>query len=196
MSSSDSEIVKLNVGGKLFITRKGILLQADWFITFFSGKFKTEMINSGKFKTEMINKDEYFVDRDPTIFLDVLNYLRNGKTIKFSYFKENKQHFESFVSECEYFGIIIKETWEKLLYSNSKIIKLNVDGKVFVIAKSMLQEVEWFETYFSNTPMIINNNEYFINIDLDYFRELFDYLKDKKAIYFVNMQGVKVFYGK
>lgn len=187
MISSDSEIVKLNVGGKSFVTFKKTLLTAPWFETFFSGKFK---------KPDMIN-NEYFVDRDPTIFLDVLNYLRDGKTIQFSNF-ENKKHFNRFVFECEYFGITIENTWEKLLYTNSKIIKLNVKGEVFIIAKSVLQGVKWFEAYFSNTPVVINNNEYVTNIVLDEFRVLFEYClhKDKKVMYFQNINEKYILYNE
>ena len=99
--SSDSEIIKLNVGGKVYITMKSTLLQSPWFETFFSGKFKTEKING----------DEYFIDRDPYFFSHVLTYLRNGKNINLSDFEGNEDLFESFVFECKYFGIDVKEKW-------------------------------------------------------------------------------------
>ena len=86
--------------------------------------------------------------------------------------------------ECEYFGITIENTWEKLLYANSKIIKFNVRGKIFVVVKNVLEQLNWFVTYFSNTPIVINNDEYFINIDLDEFHILLKYYlyKDKKEM--------------
>ena len=98
---SNSEVVKLNVGGRLFITTKGTLLQSPWFETFFSGNFKAEKINN----------DEYFVDRDPYFFSHVLTYLRNGKNVNLSDFEGNKDLFESFVFECKYFGLTVKEKW-------------------------------------------------------------------------------------
>jgi len=93
----DTEIVKLNVGGKGFMTLKSTLMNSPWFVALLSGKFKTEKIN----------KDVYFIDRDPDIFPAVLNYLRNGKNIHLSYFKGSKHHFDYFVNECDYYGL----TW-------------------------------------------------------------------------------------
>ena len=95
------EIIKLNVGGKVFTTMKSTLKNSPWFVIFFSGKFKTEKINGG----------EYFIDRDPKIFHAVLNYLRNGKNIHLSYFKDSKCDFHSFVRECGYFGMTVNEKW-------------------------------------------------------------------------------------
>lgn len=95
------EIIKLNVGGRVFVTSKSTLMNSPWFEIFFSEKFQ---------KPEMINGDEYFIDREPTIFRDILNYLRGGKNIPISYFG-GKKRLDYFVYECKYFGIIIKEKW-------------------------------------------------------------------------------------
>ena len=100
--SSDSEIIKLNVGGELFITMKSTLIQSPWFVTLFSGKFKTEMINN----------NQYFIDRDPELFSDVLNYLRNGETIQIFKFEGDKIRFQSFVEECKYFGLTVTDKIE------------------------------------------------------------------------------------
>nr|QBK88638.1 MAG: BTB/POZ domain protein [Mimivirus LCMiAC01] len=98
----DSEIVKLNVGGDVFTTQKSTLMESPWFEKFFSGKFK---------KPQMINGDQYFIDRDGYLFSLVLNYLRNGKTIKTSHF-DKESDFEQFRDECEYFGLTVEEKWE------------------------------------------------------------------------------------
>ena len=100
--SSDIEIVKLNVGGDVFITNKNTLKQSPWFETFFSDEFK---------EPEKINGGQYFIDRDGYLFSLVLNYLRNGKTIKTSRF-DKESDFEQFKDECDYFGLTVKEKWE------------------------------------------------------------------------------------
>ncbi len=104
MEEEDEEIIKLNVGGKLFMTLKSILMKSPWFAAFFSGKFKIK-------KTD---KNEYFIDRDPDIFSIILTFLRDDKNINFSLFKEDKCHFDCFVKECKYFGMTIKkDAWPK-----------------------------------------------------------------------------------
>lgn len=97
----DTTIIKLNVGGTVFTTSKSTLMNSPWFVAFFSGKFKTEKINN----------DEYFIDRNPDIFPAVLEYLRNGRNIHLCYFDGNKNNFDNFRYECEYFGLTVENKW-------------------------------------------------------------------------------------
>ena len=97
MPSMDITFVRLIVGGTVFMTTKNTLLNSSWFKIFFSDK----------------HEDEYFIDRNPDIFPDVLEYLRNDGNIALSYFKGNKDRFDMFVHECEYFGITVTEKWPK-----------------------------------------------------------------------------------
>ena len=72
-----SSRVRLNVGGKYFLTTYDTLSNAHnkEKPTYFSG------ITSGHFKEEfdeLLKESYYFIDRDPTHFRYVLNYLRDG----------------------------------------------------------------------------------------------------------------------
>ncbi len=162
-----TEIIKLNVGGKVFITIKYTLMQSPWFKVFFSDKFK---------KPKKVD-DQHFINRDPFIFSYVLNYLRDDKIVKFSSFEGNKNRFEYFKDECKYFCIDIDDDWGDLLYSNSKIIKFNVNGQVYCANKKTFSQLKWFKNYFSNKPKVINNDEYFINKNFIHFSGMLKYLK-------------------
>ena len=60
-------LVYLNVGGVFFATSRDTLRESD---SFFSGLVQNECCH------------EYFVDRDPTHFRHVLNWLRGGRSPK------------------------------------------------------------------------------------------------------------------
>ena len=96
-----TSVIKLNVGGKKFVTLKETLLECPWFEPYFSGKFRLDKVNG----------DEFFIDRNPEIFKDVLAYLRNGKNIHLSHFRNDELRFNDFVKECDYFGITVQEKW-------------------------------------------------------------------------------------
>jgi len=60
----------LNVGGKLFATTKSTILQ-------YRGSFLESLVTKDKSRLE--NGDRYFIDRDPTYFEIVLNFMREGR---------------------------------------------------------------------------------------------------------------------
>ena len=64
-ASEEGEIIFLNVGGQYFLTRRSTLLQSD---SFFAG-----VVRSNPTRTEL------FIDRDPTYFRYVLNWMRGVK---------------------------------------------------------------------------------------------------------------------
>ncbi|XP_002163777.1 BTB/POZ domain-containing protein KCTD5 [Hydra vulgaris] len=67
--------VKLNVGGKVFLTTKTTLLkEPDCFL----GRLATEDPDLPSDKDE---NGAYMIDRDPKYFSPILNYLRHGKVI-------------------------------------------------------------------------------------------------------------------
>lgn len=63
-------IVKLNIGGKKFITSTSTLTNRG--PNFFSG------LLSGKIQSSMLG-DYYFIDRDGECFKPLLNFLRSGE---------------------------------------------------------------------------------------------------------------------
>eukprot|EP01006_Ploeotia_vitrea_P048314 TRINITY_DN67216_c9_g1_i1.p2 TRINITY_DN67216_c9_g1~~TRINITY_DN67216_c9_g1_i1.p2 ORF type:complete len:345 (+),score=53.24 TRINITY_DN67216_c9_g1_i1:81-1115(+) len=64
-------VVKLNVGGTVFTTTKQTLLNSPK--SFFSG-----MVSSGVWQPNK-HTGEFFIDRDPQFFKEILNYLRQGR---------------------------------------------------------------------------------------------------------------------
>ncbi|CAD6198434.1 unnamed protein product [Caenorhabditis auriculariae] len=63
--------VTLNVGGQLFYTRRSTLANR--------GENELYKIYSGQTMAE--SNGTYFIDRDPTLFRYILNYLRDGRVI-------------------------------------------------------------------------------------------------------------------
>lgn len=59
------DIIKLNVGGKYFETRRSTLEKSAFFSSLLSGRWETEKKN-----------EEIFVDKYPEIFTHVLNFAR------------------------------------------------------------------------------------------------------------------------
>eukprot|EP01006_Ploeotia_vitrea_P060541 TRINITY_DN76093_c0_g1_i1.p1 TRINITY_DN76093_c0_g1~~TRINITY_DN76093_c0_g1_i1.p1 ORF type:complete len:408 (+),score=37.94 TRINITY_DN76093_c0_g1_i1:81-1226(+) len=70
-TSNVDKVVLLNVGGTKFTTTKMTLMAEQ--NSFFHG-----MVSSGVWKPDPVTQ-EYFIDRDPQFFKEILNYLRNGK---------------------------------------------------------------------------------------------------------------------
>lgn len=97
--------VKLNVGGKWFVTTEDTLMRDPncYFASLFRGNyvslgrffyiflifytFRVDHslisffylpVKYGKYKRESEEKNSFFIDRDPTHFRYILNYLRNG----------------------------------------------------------------------------------------------------------------------
>jgi hypothetical protein len=87
MSLSSSDWVRLNVGGQVFVTTRSTLCKEP-------GSFLARLVRSGgggdnrdqndQHQTLGSCRDEggaYLIDRDPTYFGPVLNYLRHGKLV-------------------------------------------------------------------------------------------------------------------
>jgi len=85
-----SSIVKLNVGGKKFETSLDTLksLKGTYFYALFSSNYLIE--------------DEYFIDRDPTHFMAILNFLRTKKIILSKY---SAPALEEIFEEAKYYSI-------------------------------------------------------------------------------------------
>ena len=80
-----ADIVYLNVGGVYYCTRRQTLLRSD---TFFAG-----LANN--------NETELFVDRDPTHFRHILNWLRGVR-----YLPEDDAQLKELACEADFYAMI------------------------------------------------------------------------------------------
>uniref|UniRef100_A0A9J8AFE5 Potassium channel tetramerisation domain containing 12.2 n=1 Tax=Cyprinus carpio carpio TaxID=630221 RepID=A0A9J8AFE5_CYPCA len=89
------EIIELNVGGQVYVTRHSTLLSIPnsllW--TMFSQKKPAELTTD--------SKGRYFLDRDGFLFRYILDYLRDQTLVLPDYFKEKA----SLLKEAEYFQL-------------------------------------------------------------------------------------------
>lgn len=87
-------VVKLNVGGTVFSTSKHTLLldSESFFAKMFGGHFEPLPLEDGSF----------FIDRDPTWFGAILNYLR-GKTINLQFLQPSQ--IIDFKEEATFYGL-------------------------------------------------------------------------------------------
>ncbi len=89
------EIIELNVGGQVYVTRHSTLLTVPnsllW--TMFSQKTPAELTTD--------SKGRYFLDRDGFLFRYILDYLRDQTLVLPDYFKEKA----SLLKEAEYFQL-------------------------------------------------------------------------------------------
>ncbi|XP_065563547.1 BTB/POZ domain-containing protein KCTD3-like [Artemia franciscana] len=90
--SSSKEIINLNVGGKKFSTSKQTL---SWIPdTFFTA------LLSGRIPSLLDENGAYFIDRDPTVFTQILGYLRTGNIML-----SGEENLIQLKHEAEYYGI-------------------------------------------------------------------------------------------
>lgn len=87
-------VVTLNVGGSIFLTRKSTL-------TRFDGYLKDSFENNG---TGFWDRNGYpFVDRDPTYFRYILNFLRDGTE---AIFPDDEQIIWAITNEAKFYGLV------------------------------------------------------------------------------------------
>ena len=99
-----SDPIKLNIGGQIFMTSLSTLTRdpKSMLASMFSGRFDLKPGEDGS----------YFIDRDPTHFRYILNYLRTGKVI----LPEKKVARRELQLEAEFFNV---QAIEELLTSHS-----------------------------------------------------------------------------
>jgi len=88
-----SSVVKLNVGGQLFLTTKQTLTKDpnSMLAAMFSGRFNAPQCEDGSF----------FIDRDGTHFRFILNYLRDGEPI----LPEDETSLKQLEAEAKFYQI-------------------------------------------------------------------------------------------
>lgn len=87
------QIIKLNVGGQTFLTRRETLLRIknSWFYTHFATENKLPKVG-----------DSYFIDRDPTSFKVVLEYLRDPHKVNLP---TKRETLKDLYKEATYYGL-------------------------------------------------------------------------------------------
>lgn len=95
-------IIRLNVGGRSFVTTRSTLLNIE--DSYFSKRF------SGKFDEGPMLDGEHFIDRDGECFPYILNYLRDGQNQPA--LPSDLQLLWRIRTEAEYFGLsgLVKDT--------------------------------------------------------------------------------------
>jgi len=89
-----AKVIKLNVGGILFITSRDTLMREK--------DTMLEVMFSGRHRNETLEDGSYFIDRDPTHFRYILNYLRDNGQI---FLPNKKQFLSELLKECQFFNI-------------------------------------------------------------------------------------------
>ena len=90
------QIVRLNVGGRIFTTTTTTLQTHGTMLS---------ILVSGKYKPLRDKDDNIFIDRDPDLFQKVLDFLRNGCYLK------NLKRGSELVREFEYYGFNVDDIW-------------------------------------------------------------------------------------
>ena len=110
MEQNGNEIVKLNVGGKIFLTKISTLLSSP--DTLFS-----KLLIAG-------NSSEIFLDRSPKIFAFILEFLRTRKiNVKRLRLKEL---YDECLEEADFYGI--SDMFVKKNLKNTNFIKMEVSS--------------------------------------------------------------------
>ncbi|XP_034053141.1 BTB/POZ domain-containing protein KCTD5 isoform X6 [Gymnodraco acuticeps] len=102
--------VRLNVGGTVFLTTRHTLLKEQT-------SFLYRLCQQQDLHSDTDDSGAYVIDRDPTYFGPILNYLRHGKLV---YNKELAE--EGVLEEAEFYNItpLIKLIKERILERDSK----------------------------------------------------------------------------
>ncbi|XP_046709608.1 BTB/POZ domain-containing protein KCTD5 isoform X4 [Silurus meridionalis] len=108
--SADGKWVRLNVGGTVFLTTRQTLLKEQT-------SFLYRLCQQQDLHSDTDETGAYVIDRDPTYFGPILNYLRHGKLV---YNKELAE--EGVLEEAEFYNItpLIKLIKERILDRDCK----------------------------------------------------------------------------
>ena len=164
--------IGLNVGGKVYKTSTTTLTRDP--NCFFA------LMLSGRIPSAKDDQDNYLIDRDGEVFLDVLNYLRCDKLVLPEGFNELR------LIECEadFFMLpSLKEAVRELLGEDSadQKIGLNVGGKIYQTTRATLtsEPGSFFCAMLSGETQTQRDEHgrYVIDRDGEIFRYVLDFLK-------------------
>ncbi|XP_012670012.1 BTB/POZ domain-containing protein KCTD5 isoform X2 [Clupea harengus] len=118
-SANNGKWVRLNVGGTVFLTTRQTLLKEQT-------SFLYRLCQQQDLHSDTDDTGAYVIDRDPTYFGPILNYLRHGKLV---YNKELAE--EGVLEEAEFYNItpLIKLIKERILERDSKTTQQHVPPK-------------------------------------------------------------------
>lgn len=130
-----NDVVTLNVGGEKFETTRQTLLNDP------SSMLAKMFDPVSPLQPGVLRDGAYFIDRDPTYFRVILNYLRSGQLIV-----DGSVPIEAVKTEASYFGLVDLEEQvnqktiesDKSEPSDNDEFLLNVGGEVFVTTKETL----------------------------------------------------------
>ncbi|KAL2078065.1 hypothetical protein ACEWY4_025750 [Coilia grayii] len=118
-SGNNGKWVRLNVGGTVFLTTRQTLLKEQT-------SFLYRLCQQQDLHSDTDETGAYVIDRDPTYFGPILNYLRHGKLV---YNKELAE--EGVLEEAEFYNItpLIKLIKERIMERDSKTTQQQVPPK-------------------------------------------------------------------
>lgn len=93
-----NDLVHLNVGGQRFSTSKNTLLSLQGEETFFTS------LLSGRIASNMDDSGAYFIDRDPSLFRLILNFLRTQQ-LHLLIEDSDARQISALIHEANYYGI-------------------------------------------------------------------------------------------
>ena len=122
------DVIKLSVGGQIFVTTRGTLCACSG--SMLARKFDKDsnfgppttllMMPENDDHTTKCSTPVYFIDRSPKLFEHVLNYLRNGCDMEYFDLPPSNQ-LKQFRGEADYFGLV-----ELKKYIDNEIAKLSL----------------------------------------------------------------------
>ena len=93
-----NDLVHLNVGGQRFSTSKRTLLSLQGEETFFTS------LLSGRIASNVDENGAYFIDRDPTLFRQILNYMRTQQLHLL--IEDSNSQLSALIHEAKFYGIL------------------------------------------------------------------------------------------
>lgn len=136
-----SDIVKLNIGGKLFSTYKSTLVKKiskpNTDDEFYAPNLLEELLN-GKTEARLDESNAIFIDRNPCNFEFILDYLRMANT-NAEFQLPPRDVLKSLEKDCEYFKI--NGLKELLLFYDSNILTKSLKIDLIKLCDIKLNEI-------------------------------------------------------
>ena len=107
MDDTDSTVIGLDVRGQVFYCNKSKLLEVNNGNSYFSARFREDsMLDAGLDRVDNEGRHIYKLDRDPSIFQHIIEYIDTGlKPLGIGVHENNKKLWGLVREEALYFGI-------------------------------------------------------------------------------------------